>query len=110
MTNIDFDHADYFRDLADVMDAFRAMALQVKKGLIACGDDKHLQKIQANVPVVYYGFDESNDFAAKNISKTVEGSTFDVFVRNEFYHTFTIPLAGDHAILNSLRCNRTLSL
>ena len=34
--------------------------------------------------------------------KTVEGSTFDVFVRNEFYHTFTIPLAGDHAILNSL--------
>ncbi len=102
MTNIDFDHPDYFKDLADVMDAFGAMALQVKKGLIACGDDKHLQKIQANVPVVYYGFDESNDFAAKNITKTVEGSTFDVFVRNEFYHTFTIPLAGDHAILNSL--------
>jgi UDP-N-acetylmuramate--alanine ligase len=102
MTNIDFDHPDYFKDLADVMDAFGAMALQVKKGLIACGDDKHLQKIQANVPVVYYGFDESNDFAAKNIFKTVEGSTFDVFVRNEFYHTFTIPLAGDHAILNSM--------
>ncbi|MER2089218.1 MAG: UDP-N-acetylmuramate--L-alanine ligase [Sporosarcina sp.] len=102
MTNIDFDHPDYFKDLADVMDAFGEMALRVKKGLIACGDDKHLQKIQANVPVVYYGFDDSNDFAAKNISKTVEGSTFDVFVRNEFYHTFTIPLAGDHAILNSL--------
>ena len=61
-----------------------------------------LQKIQANVPVLYYGFEESNDFAAKNIIKTVEGSSFDVFVRNEFYHTFTIPLAGDHAILNSL--------
>lgn len=102
MTNIDFDHPDYFKDLADVMDAFGEMALRVKKGLIACGDDKHLQKIQANVPVVYYGFDESNDFAAKNITKTIEGSTFDVYVRNEFYHTFSIPLAGDHAILNSL--------
>lgn len=102
MTNIDFDHPDYFKDLSDVLDAFGDMALQVKKALIACGDDKHLQKIQANVPVVYYGFDDSNDFAAKNIIKSVAGSSFDVFVRNEFYHSFTIPLAGDHAILNAL--------
>ncbi len=102
MTNIDFDHPDYFKDLSDVMDAFGEMALRVKKALIACGDDSQLQQIHAKVPVVYYGFEESNDFAAKNIKKTVEGSTFDVFVRNEFYHTFTIPLAGDHAILNSL--------
>ncbi|WP_342505467.1 UDP-N-acetylmuramate--L-alanine ligase [Sporosarcina sp. FSL K6-2383] len=102
MTNIDFDHPDYFRDLEDVMDAFSEMALRVKKALIACGDDNHLQQIQAKVPVVYYGFDESNDFAAKNIMKTVEGSTFDVFVRNEFYYTFSIPQAGDHTILNAL--------
>lgn len=102
MTNIDFDHPDYFKDLEDVLDAFGEMALRVNKAIIACGDDIHLQKIQANVPVVYYGFDEINDFAAKNIVKTAEHSTFDVFVRNEFYHTFTIPLAGDHAILNAL--------
>lgn len=102
MTNIDFDHPDYFKDLNDVLDAFGEMALRVKKGLIACGDDPHLQEIQANVPVVYYGFEESNDFAAKNIQKSSTGSTFDVFVRNEFYYTFTIPLTGDHAILNAL--------
>lgn len=102
MTNIDFDHPDYFRNIDDVVGAFGEMALRVKKGIIACGDDKHLQKIQANVPVVYYGFDDANDFHAKNIVKTVEGSTFDVFVRNEFYYTFTVPLAGDHAILNAL--------
>lgn len=102
MTNIDFDHPDYFKDLDDVLDAFGEMALRVKKGLIACGDDPHLQEIQANVPVVYYGFDESNDFAAKNVQKTSTGSTFDVFVRNEFYYTFTIPQTGDHAILNAL--------
>ena len=102
MTNIDFDHPDYFKDLNDVLDAFGEMALRVKKGLIACGDDPHLQAIQANVPVVYYGFEDSNDFAAKNIIKESTGSTFDVYVRNEFYFTFTIPLTGDHAILNAL--------
>lgn len=102
MTNVDFDHPDYFKDLDDVLDAFGAVALRVNKAIIACGDDMNLQRIQANVPVVYYGFEESNDFAAKNIVKNSSGSTFDVFVRNEFYYTFTIPLAGDHAILNAL--------
>lgn len=102
MTNIDFDHPDYFKDLDDVMDAFGQMALRVKKAIIACGDDIHLQHIKANVPVVYYGFDEANDFSAKNIVKSEKGATFDVYVRNEFYHTFTIALAGDHGILNSL--------
>lgn len=102
MTNIDFDHPDYFKDLDDVMDAFGQMALRVKKAIIACGDDIHLQQIKANVPVVYYGFDEVNDFSAKNIVKSEKGASFDVYVRNEFFHTFTIALAGDHGILNSL--------
>ncbi|WP_336824762.1 UDP-N-acetylmuramate--L-alanine ligase [Sporosarcina sp. USHLN248] len=102
MTNIDFDHPDYFKDLSDVMDAFGEMALKVKKGIIACGDDPQLQHIQANVPVVYYGFDDHNDFLARNIVKTESGSSFDVYVRNEFYYTFTVPQPGDHAILNAL--------
>lgn len=102
MTNIDFDHPDYFQDIEDVFQAFQSMAMQVKKGIIACGDDVYLQKIKAPVPVVYYGFGEHNDFAARNIEKTTEGTSFDVFVRNEFYERFTIPLFGDHAVLNSL--------
>ena len=52
MTNIDFDHPDYFANIEDVFCAFQEMALQVKKGIIACGDDEHLQKIQAKVPVI----------------------------------------------------------
>ncbi|WOV88561.1 UDP-N-acetylmuramate--L-alanine ligase [Sporosarcina oncorhynchi] len=102
MTNIDFDHPDYFKDLDDVLDAFSQMALRVKKAIIACGDDIHLQQIHANVPVVYYGFGDNNDFAAKNIVKSEQGSTFDVYVRNEFFHNFKIQLTGDHAILNAL--------
>jgi len=102
MTNIDFDHPDYFGGIDDVVDAFQSMALQVNKAIIACGDDEHLQKIQANVPVVFYGFGAENDFEARNVTKTTTGSTFDVFVRNEFYDTFEIPMFGDHAVLNSL--------
>ncbi|MEK4230369.1 UDP-N-acetylmuramate--L-alanine ligase [Solibacillus sp. FSL H8-0538] len=102
MTNIDFDHPDYFANIDDVYDAFQSLALQVKKAIIACGDDEQLQRIQANVPVVYYGFGSENDFAARNIVKTTEGTEFEVYVRNEFYSKFFIPLFGDHTVLNSL--------
>ncbi|MGP4075670.1 UDP-N-acetylmuramate--L-alanine ligase [Halobacillus sp. K22] len=102
MTNIDFDHPDYFKSIDDVFEAFQQMAKQVKKGIIACGDDDHLQHIQANVPVLYYGFADTNDFQAQNIRESSEGTTFDVFVRNNFYDTFTIPQFGNHTVLNAL--------
>ncbi|HWI47839.1 MAG TPA: UDP-N-acetylmuramate--L-alanine ligase [Rummeliibacillus sp.] len=102
MTNIDFDHPDYYKDVEDVFDAFQSMALQVKKAIIACGDDEHLQKIKANVPVVYYGFGSENDFEARNVEKTTKGTSFEVYVRNEFYNKFFIPMFGDHNVLNTL--------
>jgi UDP-N-acetylmuramate--alanine ligase len=102
MTNIDFDHPDYFANVDDVFSAFQEMAMQVKKGIIACGDDDQLQKIQAKVPVLFYGFAEENDFQARNVTTDPTGTTFDVFVRNEFDATFKIPTFGDHNILNAL--------
>lgn len=102
MTNIDFDHPDYFTSLDDVFNAFQSMADRVKKGIIACGDDENLQQIQAKVPVVYYGFAQGNDFQAQNIRETANGTEFEVYVRNTYYDTFTIPLYGSHSILNAL--------
>ncbi|MFS0864509.1 UDP-N-acetylmuramate--L-alanine ligase [Fredinandcohnia sp. 179-A 10B2 NHS] len=102
MTNIDFDHPDYFANIEDVFNAFQEMALQVKKGIIACGDDEQLQSIQSKVPMVFYGFGEENDFQARNIIKSTEGSTFDVFVRNTFFASFSTRGYGDHNVLNAL--------
>ena len=102
MTNVDFDHPDYYANVEDVFSAFQEMAWQVKKGIIAYGDDEYLQKIQAKVPVLYYGFGEQNDFQVRNIEATPEGTTFDVFVRNSFYSSFVIPTYGEHSVLNAL--------
>lgn len=67
MLNIDFDHPDYFQNIEDVFQAFQQLANQVKRGIIACGDDAYLRDLQANVPIHYYGFDESNTYQAKNV-------------------------------------------
>lgn len=102
MTNVDFDHPDYFKNIDDVFSAFQEMAMQVKKAIIACGDDEYLQAIRANVPVVYYGLQEHNDFRATKIENTNGGTRFDVYVRNSFYGTFTVPGYGEHNVLNAL--------
>lgn len=102
MTNIDFDHPDYFNSLDDVIDAFQELAMSVKKGIIACGDDEHLQQITANVPITYYGFQPTNDFQAKHVKVTNEGMQFDVYINRKWYETFTIPMFGDHHVLNAL--------
>lgn len=102
MTNIDFDHPDYFANIEDVFSAFQQLALQVKKAIIACGDDEQLQRIQANVPVLYYGFEAENDFSARNLVVTSEGTEFEVYVRNEYYEKFFIPQFGSHLVLNAL--------
>ncbi|HFF7953901.1 TPA: UDP-N-acetylmuramate--L-alanine ligase [Staphylococcus aureus] len=102
MTNIDFDHPDYFKDINDVFDAFQEMANNVKKGIIAWGDDEHLRKIEADVPIYYYGFKDSDDIYAQNIQITDKGTAFDVYVDGEFYDHFLSPQYGDHTVLNAL--------
>src|SRR5699024_12189324 len=72
------------------------------KGIIACGDNEYVLQIQAKVIVVYYCFSAKNDFQAQNVTETEECTEFDVFVRNTYYDTFTIPMYGDHHVLNAL--------
>ncbi|ALA54310.1 UDP-N-acetylmuramate--L-alanine ligase [Shouchella clausii] len=102
MTNIDFDHPDYFKSVEDVVSAFQTMAKQVNKAIIACGDDEHLQTLQANVPIVYYGLGDHNDFQAKSIKNTPEGTAFDAWVRGDLFGSFVIPGFGDHNVKNAL--------
>ncbi|SDH31116.1 UDP-N-acetylmuramate--L-alanine ligase [Alteribacillus persepolensis] len=102
MTNIDFDHPDYFTDMEDVVSAFEEMAAKVKKGIVACGDDEYLQTLNAPVPIMYYGIDGKYDFNADNIHYDENGTTFDLHIRGDRIGTFTIPGFGRHNVLNAL--------
>ena len=102
MTNIDFDHPDYYSGIDDVFSAFEAFGKQVKKGIFAWGDDENLRKLDVDVPVYYYGTSERDDFQARDIKRSTKGSTFDVYYHDEFLGNFETPLFGKHNILNSL--------
>ncbi|MEJ4262735.1 UDP-N-acetylmuramate--L-alanine ligase [Enterococcus faecium] len=102
MTNIDFDHPDYYTSIDDVFTAFQTMAGQVKKAIFAYGDDAYLRKLKADVPIYYYGVTENDDIQARKIERTTSGSAFDVYHGDEFVGHFTVPAFGKHNILNAL--------
>lgn len=102
ITNIDFDHPDYFASMSDVFNAFQEMTKKVKKAIVACGDDEHLRDIEADIPIYYYGFKEDNKVVAKNMKTTPQGTQFEVYIDGELFDTFVTPMYGDHQVLNAL--------
>ena len=102
MLNIDFDHPDYYESIEDVFSAFQLMGEKVKKGIIAFGEDAHLRQLTVDVPVYYYGVEEADDFQARNIKRTTDGSAFDVYFRGEKIGHFVSPAYGQHNINNAL--------
>lgn len=102
ITNIDFDHPDYFSGLEDVFDAFQTFSYQVKKGIVACGDDAQVRLLESNVPILYYGFGSDNQLRVENTVTSAQGVSFDVIYDQTKIGTFTIPLHGKHNILNAL--------
>lgn len=102
MTNIDFDHPDYYKSIDDVQDAFQTFANQTKKGIFAWGDDKRLRQLRASVPIYYYGLNETDDFQAVDVKRTTSGSSFHVLYKGKDLGDFSVPLFGEHNIFNSL--------
>ena len=102
MTNIDFDHPDYYTGFEDVYDAFETEANQVKKAIVAWGDDPWLRKLKAKVPVYYYGISDRDDFQARNVDRDTKGSSFDAYFHDQLIGHFFVPLFGEHSVLNAL--------
>lgn len=103
ITNVELDHIDYYKDLDDVIDAFTTYANNSSKYTIMCGDDENIRKLVVNKPHLYYGLNENNDIFAKNIKViNEEETTLDVYIKNEYFDTLTLPFVGNHLVLNFL--------
>ena len=102
ITNIELDHIDYYKDIDDVILAYQEYAKLAEKMVIACGDDPYTHTLEVNVPIFYYGLNDDNDIIAKDVVYSNEGTSFDVFIEDNYYGHFDLPLYGKHMLLNSL--------
>lgn len=101
ITNIDFDHADYYKNIDDLIDAYQEFANNTSEFMIICGDDNNSKQIKHN-KILYYGINKDNDIIAKNINYTTEGTSFDLIIKNKFILNIETPFFGSHMVLNTL--------
>lgn len=105
--NVEADHLDFFKDLADIEHSFHAFAdLVPQRGyIISNADDPGACEAVKGLshPVFTFGIaDPDADCTAHNVAFHDGCPTFDVVIRGETYAHVELHIAGRHNILNSL--------
>ena len=101
ITNIEAEHLECYRDIDDIRDTFEIFANQTKKLIVANGDNVEVRKINYKTPVKFYGFNDNNDIVIKNMSLLDTGSSFDLYIDNNLFGHFNIPLFGEHMVMDA---------
>ena len=98
--NVEADHLDYFKDLADVQKSFRKFALLSTGGVLANGDDPHTLEAMQGVDCVTFGLKPCNRVRADNICP--DWRHLDVVCDGQFYCHIDLNVLGRHNALNAL--------
>lgn len=98
--NIEADHLDYFKDLADVQKSFRKFAQLSSKCVIANGDDANTMEALKGLDYVTFGLSKQNRVYADNISS--DWRHFDVICDGRLYCHIDLGVIGRHNALNAL--------
>ena len=102
ITNIDYDHPDYYKDIDDIKEAFKDFINQ-SEIVVYNGDDKILKEIiPKGKKNISFGFNKDNDYYAENLSNNENYSYYDLYIKKRFIGKIKIPLFGNHSIYNSL--------
>lgn len=102
ITNLEWDHVDYFHTIDDYLNAFEQFADQIKDTILVFGDDPYADRLNIKTNVLYYGENAKNDLYVKNIVETETHSSFDVVYLGDELGNFTINRTGRHMIHNAL--------
>ena len=98
--NVEADHLDYFKDLADVQKSFHKFAELATSGIIANGDDEHTRQAMAGLDYISFGLENTNRIHAANMCP--DWRHFDVICDGEFYCHLDMGVLGKHNALNAL--------
>ena len=106
VTNIDREHLDTYRDLADVQDAFVGFLNKVPfyGACVLCLDDPPIQDVLPRIErrVVSYGLSPQARVSARDVALGPTGSSFAVAVDDRSLGPITLSVPGAHNVANAL--------
>ena len=110
VTNIDREHMDCYRDMADVENTFVEFMQRIPfyGSVILCNDDPRLRELAPRVQrrVVTYGVQEGSDFQIASVRNRTAyddapRSVFEVSYHGESLGEFRLHVPGAHNVLNA---------
>ena len=108
VTNIDYEHLDYYKNWRNILKAYQRFIHQTKKGgsVLAYGEDTRLRKLllKEKVNFMTYGKGRNNDIRAGNIVLNGYSSSFDCFLKRKKLGAIQLNVPGEHNVLNALAC------
>ena len=116
ITNIDYEHLDYYKNFDSILNAFRDFLNRTQGGgcVFCCNDDPNIKTIIKDYKNrhVLFGLDDSAHIYAANIQIKGLSCEFDCFYKDElsrplavkagFIERFNLNLGGMHNISNAL--------
>jgi UDP-N-acetylmuramate--alanine ligase len=106
VTNIDREHLDTYRDLADVQEAFVGFVNKIPfyGAAVLCLDDPPVQDILPRVErrLVSYGLSWHAHVSARDVQLTPMGATYTAVQRGSALGPIALNVPGAHNVLNSL--------
>jgi UDP-N-acetylmuramate--alanine ligase len=111
VTNIDYEHIDYYKNYKNLEDAFIQFINKtppIGKSLI-CIDNKNIKKILTKIKnknILTYGLDKKANYKICNIRYSVNYSLFDLHYKNlnkknTIIKNINVKLIGEHNVLNA---------
>ena len=105
--NVEADHLDFFKDLADIQASFRTFALRTpeKNGtVIVNADDPNAWKAVEGInrTICTFGMGEDADVRGENVVWDQGRPTFDLICRGKSYGPIQLQVPGIHNVYNAL--------
>ena len=108
ITNLDTDHLDVYRDIADLKQSFRSFVDQIKKSgcVIYCLDDRNVSSVvQEALPEagsISYGLSRQSDFCVHDVVLDGFKSRYVLFEYGNRIGQIELSVPGLHNVVNSL--------
>ncbi len=73
---------------------------KTQKIILVYGDHLSISVDEIQKPIFFYGLDKYNDIVIKNLEKTTKGYLFDIYLEENFYGRFDLPVANKKQLID----------
>lgn len=104
LTSVEFDHADIYRDLDHVVDAFTALMRKHRpEAAVVAGPGANVARVTASAPceVISYGFDGEPLWRPEILDDTAPATRFRLYHGDALFGEYTLPMPGGHNVENA---------